>query len=284
MERRALRGLAVAALLWSVPIGSAHGANPDPASAPRPDLGDIGEDGRRAIWIEVAIADDGTTRVLDRGISEVPPAATDGDPPMLLLERIGVDGAAVGAQNAWDPRYEYQRLEDGEQVVRLEEGVGLFQVGFDPRIARLRLSDQQVDPVALLAEVDVRPLVEAFCAGNPADENCAGFEAGDVDGDGVSDPEDNCARQPNAGQADADGDGIGDACECGDASGDGRVTTADARLVQRCALGALADPGVCGGLCDTDGDGSCTTADALRIQRLAVGGLAKGDLVCAERP
>ncbi|WP_205829504.1 thrombospondin type 3 repeat-containing protein [Microbacterium sp. MEC084] len=42
----------------------------------------------------------------------------------------------------------------------------------------------------------------------------------DRDGDGIADASDNCERQPNASQADLDGDGAGDACD-GDIDGDG---------------------------------------------------------------
>ena len=96
--------------------------------------------------------------------------------------------------------------------------------------------------------------------------------------------DDNCPTTANSDQADQDGDGIGSACECGDASGDGRVDTIDARLIQRCAVGDITDPAICTGLCDVTGEGTCDTIDARLIQRLVVGDLSKADLTCAQRP
>ena len=54
---------------------------------------------------------------------------------------------------------------------------------------------------------------------------------------------DNCPFEPNAGQADTGGigvgsppDGIGDACQCGDVNGDGFVTSADSAIILRSQL------------------------------------------------
>jgi protocatechuate 3,4-dioxygenase beta subunit len=65
----------------------------------------------------------------------------------------------------------------------------------------------------------------------------------DGDGDGVPDDEDNCPGHANADQVDADGDGVGDACDA-DIDGDGVANAAD-----NCPNTPSSD------LTDTDGDG-----------------------------
>src|SRR5438876_659627 len=55
-----------------------------------------------------------------------------------------------------------------------------------------------------------------------ADGNGIGDACQDTDGDGVVDVADNCPTTPNADQADADRDGVGDVCDpCTDTDGDG---------------------------------------------------------------
>jgi hypothetical protein len=96
----------------------------------------------------------------------------------------------------------------------------------------------------------------------------------DGDHDGTPDFQDNCPARNNPGQEDRGGlgvgsgpDGIGDACECGDVNGDGRITTADAVVMQRALLvpptASMAKPE----LCDVGASAGCSAADAVILRR-----------------
>jgi hypothetical protein len=102
--------------------------------------------------------------------------------------------------------------------------------------------------------------------GAPGDVPCATGQLAGCD--------DNCPFAPNPRQEDTAGlgdgslpDGIGDACQCGDVTGDGAVSDLDGQVINR-SLGTpptavMKRPD----LCDVGGSTSCSTADGMIVLR-----------------
>ncbi len=120
----------------------------------------------------------------------------------------------------------------------------------------------------------LRSLVTGLAAGTALVLAAATAHAFDTDGDGIQDAVDNCPFVSNPGQQDTGGvgagslpDGIGDACQCGDVNGDGKVTLIDSVIITRSLLvpptATLANPT----RCDANGDGKCNLADATIVRR-----------------
>ena len=81
----------------------------------------------------------------------------------------------------------------------------------------------------------------------------------DGDGDGTPDADDNCSEVANAGQADANLDGFGDACDA-DYDDDGAVTGLDFSALRAAYMSQAGGPGWNAEV-DHDGDGAITAAD-----------------------
>lgn len=103
----------------------------------------------------------------------------------------------------------------------------------------------------------------------------------DTDRDGVANEFDNCPFVANANQADNGGigsgntpDGIGNACQCGDVTGEGQVNDTDAAFIKRQALGLSAPLFLVPDNCDVSGDGACNGIDGTLIRHKAAGNAA----------
>ena len=120
----------------------------------------------------------------------------------------------------------------------------------------------------------------------PVDTQTGAFECfsatgcDDSDGDTICDDADNCIYVANAGQEDcctpgssstSNPDGIGDACQCGDVTGDGQANSFDATMIRRQAIGLSAPLFNFPDNCDVTGDRACNSLDATMITRKALG-------------
>jgi hypothetical protein len=121
--------------------------------------------------------------------------------------------------------------------------------------ARRRL-DVAGNPNLLESTDDTGSSIGDFASGFPAPRN-NGNAVGPEDQDGIAPGSDKCPFLANPLQADADLDGRGDACECGDQSGDGLNTVADLVAINL----AIFEPARVTPLCDANGDGACNVAD-----------------------
>ncbi len=155
----------------------------------------------------------------------------------------------------------------------------------------------QQDPTLTPEEIATELAASAVDVGDPGKDPLFGhgelalriLPQFDFDGDGAGHADDNCPYTPND-QTDifrvggAGSDGIGDACQCGDANASGGVTGTD-RLALRTRLAngaALAAPALCNVYGPSDGGVSdCDLLDVVVMARALQGALPAIDQVCA---
>jgi subtilisin family serine protease len=110
----------------------------------------------------------------------------------------------------------------------------------------------------------------------------------DNDRDGVCEIQDNCPFALNPGQDDTGGvgnspsDGIGDACQCGDVTDDGRITLADFVQIRRYVASGgtiLPSPSFVPDKCDVNSDQSCSMADFVRVRQTVASGANHAPLI-----
>jgi len=98
----------------------------------------------------------------------------------------------------------------------------------------------------------------------------------DTDADTIPDATDNCPYASNVDQLNRGGigtsvganqDGIGDACQCGDVNGDGRVLSSDSTIILRSLLTPPTATQAQPQFCDVGGTTGCFTADSTIILR-----------------
>jgi hypothetical protein len=98
------------------------------------------------------------------------------------------------------------------------------------------------------------------------------------DADGIPDAADNCPFFANPEQTDSDGNARGNACECGDQTGDGTVNVLDLVAINR----AIFNPALATALCDANNDARCDVSDiiAANVETFSPGSTS----TCARQP
>jgi hypothetical protein len=100
----------------------------------------------------------------------------------------------------------------------------------------------------------------------------------DSDADGLSESSDVCPFWAQTSSNDADSDGRGDECECGDQTGDGLNTVADVVAINQ----AIFNPALATPLCDANGDGLCNVTDIVAVNADLFS--PTSDTTCARQP
>jgi len=191
------------------------------------------------------------------------------------------DGESIsGTSGGWTHRTYDLSAALGEPYVCIAFGftsdVSVTYKGAFVDNVRIEATVEPVEACCLPGE-GCRNLAPTFCQTQGGTPQGAGTACGpDGDGDGYSEPCDNCPWVFNPDQTDGDSNGVGDACEASpDLNGDGQVDADDVWIFRMCALGpALPPDASCNPYArsaDFDGDGDVDQSDFAVVQ-LNLGG------------
>ncbi len=139
---------------------------------------------------------------------------------------------------------------DGTLYAATNQQLGLLERPAGGAVSFTPSAPLGTPPMAVLEDL-------AFVPGSSADR----------DGDGVPDAGDVCPDVADAGQQDTDGNGRGDACECGDQNGDGSLNVGDILAINA----AIFDTSLVTPLCDANEDGACNVGDILAVNAAIFG-------------
>ncbi len=157
--------------------------NDDPALAPIPTI----QHSTMAQSIVVRVLFNGPSDVqfMEGSISDAPPPAHAGGPPLIQLREMDAGGELIDQFDEWNPRWwDVHEDEETHHVAVQDVAEGRFVFKFDPQVATLGISDVQAG--LELTTLNIQPIIAAYCEGAAGDPGCEGVSCpGDVNGDGA---------------------------------------------------------------------------------------------------
>ena len=206
------------------------------------------------------------------------------DGKLALEETFGSPGAGDG-QFDFDPQSGIAvRASDGHLFVADTRNNRIQELGADGSfVAKRGVYGGDPGQFALPEDVALSPAGDVLYVANTYDHRidmfCLSADPAcnaivDQDGDGLGDFRDNCPFEKNPRQRDGGSfasklpDGIGDACQCGDLSGDGIVDAADVAAYRKLLAQDPAAPSLAARKCKIASDGGpCSILDVVVLER-----------------
>jgi hypothetical protein len=169
IKERKMRTLLIATTLLAALSTGASGQTTDPRSAPLPML-DFADPQKSVI---VGLRFDDRFDVTMESVRVVPERTRvrAGDPPLLRVEVMDLEGNTLETFNAWHPQWVFVEGVGGDESRIIEPGaVGDILCPFTPAAAAMHIIDVAADTEVVV--VDILPGVHDFCRDNPQDPDC----------------------------------------------------------------------------------------------------------------